>query len=95
MKKTTVNTEDETMCCFVLEIARTLVDQEDDVRVDLSEENATTILNLRVAQSEVGKIIGKQGRMAKSLRIIVFGVGTKLHKRYYLNILRKPSKGGD
>jgi hypothetical protein len=78
--------ENETMRNLVSEIARALVDESDAVHVQVSEENGITTLNLRVASLDIGKMIGKQGRTARSLRCIVSAVGMKLRHRYSLNI---------
>ena len=63
-----------------------LVDETAAVEVDCLEENGITTLNLRVAPEDVGKVIGKQGRTARSLRTILSASGMKLHRRYCLNI---------
>jgi uncharacterized protein len=81
--------DDESMLHLVLEIAKALVDQSDAVDVELVEENGSATLNLRVAQSDVGKVIGKQGRTARSIRALLSAAGMKLHKRYDLNIEEK------
>ena len=51
------------------------------------EEDDTTVLELRVAQPDLGKVIGKQGRTARSIRTILGAAGMKLHKRYTLEII--------
>jgi predicted RNA-binding protein YlqC (UPF0109 family) len=68
-------------------IARSLVDQPEDVRVRELEGDQTTVLELRVAGNDLGKIIGKQGRTARAIRTILSASGTKLKKRYVLEIL--------
>jgi predicted RNA-binding protein YlqC (UPF0109 family) len=68
-------------------IARSLVDQPGDVRVRELEGDQTTVLELRVAGNDLGKIIGKQGRTARAIRTILSASGTKLKKRYVLEIL--------
>lgn len=71
---------------LLLKIAQMLVDETAAVAVDCLEENGVTTLNLRVAPDDIGKVIGKQGRTARSLRTILSATGMKLHKRYCLNI---------
>ena len=68
-------------------IAKALVDFPD--RVDVSEvagEN-TTVIELKVAKEDLGKIIGKQGRTARSIRTVLNGASTKLKKRTVLEII--------
>ncbi len=68
-------------------IARALVDLPDQVSVRAVEGEQATILELRVAPSDLGKVIGKQGRTARSMRTILGAAGMKLKKRYTLEIL--------
>ena len=69
------------------EIARQLVDAPQDVSVEAFEEDGATVFELRVAEGDVGKIIGKQGRTARAFRTILSAVGTKLDHRFELEIL--------
>lgn len=72
---------------LILQIVRYLVDDETAVRVDCLDGNdGVTTLNIHVAPSDTGKIIGKQGRTARSLRTILSAAGMKHHHRYALNI---------
>jgi uncharacterized protein len=68
-------------------IAKALVDQPDDVMVTEIEGEQTTVLELRVAREDLGKVIGKQGRTARSIRTILAAAGMKLRKRVVLEIL--------
>ncbi|NYF80543.1 KH domain-containing protein [Granulicella arctica] len=68
-------------------IARALVDSPDNVLVETIPDQDSTVLRLRVAQSDVGKIIGKQGRTARSLRTILSAASMKVHHRYSLDII--------
>jgi predicted RNA-binding protein YlqC (UPF0109 family) len=72
---------------LIVEIAKALVDNPDDVIVHAIEGEQTTVLELRVAQSDLGKVIGKQGRTARSIRTILGAAGMKLKKRFTLEIL--------
>ena len=72
---------------LVESIARALVDAPDNVTVEAVEHSDGTVLNLRVAPEDIGKVIGKQGRTARSLRTIVSAAGIKQRKRYSLEIL--------
>ena len=68
-------------------IAKALVDKPEEVSVRETEGERTTILELRVAQEDLGKVIGKEGRTARSMRVILNAAGTKLGKRCVLEIL--------
>jgi predicted RNA-binding protein YlqC (UPF0109 family) len=72
---------------LIEQIAKALVDSPDDVVVTAVEGEQTTVLELRVAQSDLGKVIGKQGRTARSIRTILSAAGMKLKKRFTLEIL--------
>jgi predicted RNA-binding protein YlqC (UPF0109 family) len=68
-------------------IARSLVDQPDAVRVTEVEEGDGTVVELEVAQEDLGKVIGKQGRTARALRTILSAASTKIRKRAVLEII--------
>jgi predicted RNA-binding protein YlqC (UPF0109 family) len=68
-------------------IAKSLVDQPEHVSVAEIEGEQTTVLELKVAQDDLGKVIGKQGRTARSIRTILAAAGMKLRKRVVLEIL--------
>jgi len=68
-------------------IAKSLVDRPENVVVREIEGEKSTIIELRVAQEDLGKVIGKEGRMAGSMRIILNAAGRKLGKRCDLEIL--------
>jgi predicted RNA-binding protein YlqC (UPF0109 family) len=72
---------------LVEEIARALVDAPDQVQVQATDEQQTTVLELRVAPGDMGKVIGKQGRTVRSVRTILGAAGAKLNKRFLLEIL--------
>ena len=72
---------------LVEQIAKALVDHPEEVSVTAVEGQQVTILELRVAQSDLGKVIGKQGRTARSIRTILGAAGMKLKKRFNLEIL--------
>ncbi|HEX4825694.1 MAG TPA: KH domain-containing protein [Candidatus Polarisedimenticolaceae bacterium] len=67
-------------------IAKALVDDPSAVHVDVVEQDGATVLELRVAPDDLGKVIGKQGRTARSLRTIVAAAGTKRNTRAVLEI---------
>ena len=68
-------------------IAKALVDNPDKVRVTEIEGEKTSVLELSVAKEDLGKIIGKQGRTARSMRTILSAASTKNNKRAVLEIL--------
>ncbi len=72
---------------LVEQIARALVDSPDDVKVTEIEGEQTTVLELRVAAEDLGKVIGKQGRTARAVRTILGAAGMKIRKRFVLEIL--------
>ena len=74
---------------LVREIARALVDEPAAVDVESVDRDDNTVLKLRVAPQDVGKVIGKQGRTARSVRSILGAVSMKLHHRYTLDILEE------
>ena len=74
---------------LVTEIARALVDDPEAVEVQAVARDENTVLRLRVASADVGKVIGKQGRTARSMRTILSAVSMKLHHRYTLDILEE------
>ena len=68
-------------------IAKALVDHPDQVQVRAVEGEQVTVLELRVHPEDLGKVIGRQGRTAKSMRTILGAAGMKLRKRLALEIL--------
>ncbi len=72
---------------LVEQIAKALVDEPEQVSVQTMEGEQGTVLELRVGPNDLGKVIGKQGRTARSLRAILGAAGMKLHKRFTLEIL--------
>jgi uncharacterized protein len=67
-------------------IAKALVDYPDEVAVKEIEGETTTVLELRVAPQDLGKVIGKQGRTARAMRTLLRAAGMKLKKRFVLEI---------
>jgi len=68
-------------------IAKSLVDRPEDVEVTEVEGEQTTVLELRVAREDLGKVIGKQGRTARSIRTILASAGMKFKKRVVFEII--------
>jgi hypothetical protein len=72
---------------LIEDIAKALVDNPDQVQVRPVEGEQVTVLELRVHPSDLGKVIGKQGRTARAIRTILGAAGMKLRKRFTLEIL--------
>ncbi len=72
---------------LVIQIARALVDHPEQVEVQALQREESTVLRLQVSDSDIGKVIGKQGRTAHSLRTILSAVSMKYHHRYTLDIV--------
>jgi predicted RNA-binding protein YlqC (UPF0109 family) len=68
-------------------IARALVDKSDDVQVRMIEGEQLTVFELKVHPSDLGKVIGRQGRTAQSIRTLLSAMGMKERKRFALEIL--------
>jgi predicted RNA-binding protein YlqC (UPF0109 family) len=68
-------------------IAKALVDKPDEVNVRAVDGEQSTVLELRVAPDDLGKVIGKQGRTARSIRTLLGAAGMKLKRRFTLEIL--------
>lgn len=75
------------MQTLVLEIARALVDDTAAVQVEAADAEGATVLRLRVAPSDIGKVIGKQGRTARCLRTILGAASMKHRHRFSLDII--------
>lgn len=69
-------------------IAKSLVDYPDEVVVTETENEKAIVLELRVAQSDMGKVIGKQGRIAKAIRAVVKAVASKEEKKVIVEIMQ-------
>ena len=72
---------------LILVIAKALVDKPDEVEITEIEGDVTTILELKVAKDDLGKVIGKQGKTAHAMRSILNATATKLKKRAVLEIV--------
>ena len=72
---------------LILVMAKALVDKPDEVEIREIEGDVTTILELKVAKEDLGKVIGKQGKTAHAMRAILNATATKLKKRAVLEIV--------
>jgi predicted RNA-binding protein YlqC (UPF0109 family) len=68
-------------------VVKALVDDPDAVDVREVEREGTTRIEIRVAQPDMGKVIGKQGRTVRALRSLVYAVGLKHHRRFVLDVV--------
>jgi len=75
------------MRALVEEIAKSLVDEPGQVQVKEVPGGQSTTLELTVAPGDLGKVIGKQGRTARSMRALIAAAGTKANRRYTLEIV--------
>ena len=75
------------MAELLAHLARQLVDEPDAVEIEEVQQEGATVLKLRVAKEDVGKVIGRQGRIARALRAIVRASGARSHRRVVLEIL--------
>ena len=69
-------------------IARALVDYPEDVAVTETENDKSIVIELRVAQADMGKVIGKQGRIAKAIRSVVKAAAAKRDKKVVVDIMQ-------
>jgi len=74
-------------------MAKALVDSPDDVHVSEVEGENTSVIELKVAKDDLGKIIGKQGRTARAMRTILSAASTKIRKRSVLEIIEPGDQG--
>ncbi|NOY52117.1 MAG: KH domain-containing protein [Deltaproteobacteria bacterium] len=72
---------------LIIYVVKALVDHPEDVEVQEVQGEKTTVIELKVAQDDLGKVIGKQGRTARALRTILNAAGTKMGKRCVLEII--------
>ena len=70
-------------------IAKSLVDNPDKVQISQLDGEQSSIIELKVAPEDVGKVIGKQGRNVQAIRVILGAAGMKLKKRFILEIIEK------
>jgi predicted RNA-binding protein YlqC (UPF0109 family) len=75
------------MRMLVEQIVQAFVDAPDQVQVTPVEDGDATILELRVAQNDIGKVIGRQGRTIKSIRTLLGAASSRSHERYILEII--------
>jgi predicted RNA-binding protein YlqC (UPF0109 family) len=75
------------MQTLMTEITRALVDDADAVKVEVLTDQDATVLRLHVSPTDIGKVIGKQGRTARSLRTILGAASMKLQRRFSLDIV--------
>ena len=79
--------KDEPMTKLVAYLADQLVEHRSEVHVEAFDEDGETVIELEVAEEDLGKVIGRQGKTARAMRLILSAAGSKLKKRYALEIL--------
>jgi predicted RNA-binding protein YlqC (UPF0109 family) len=84
-----MTTQTEEIRALVLQIAKALVDISEDVNLEVVEKETGSVLRLRVAPEDTGKVIGKQGRTARSIRTILAACSMKYHHHYSLEIVEE------
>ena len=72
---------------LIMIIAQSLVDKPDEVRINEIKGDKTIVFELHVAKDDLGKVIGKQGKSARAIRVILNATATKLKKRAVLEII--------
>ena len=70
-------------------IAKNLVDEPDSVKVETREEGDTVVISLYVAPGDMGKVIGRQGRIAKAIRTVVKAASVREDKKYMVDIVEQ------
>ncbi len=80
-------TENEELKELVSFMARSLVDEPEEVQVDVVDGDDAVVLELTVAESDLGKVIGKDGRTARAMRALLSATSARLRKRAVLDIL--------
>ena len=70
-------------------IISALVDDKDSFAVQTVKEGENTVINITVDKKEIGKVIGKQGRIAKAIRMLVKAAGKDAGSKYYVDIIEK------
>ena len=70
-------------------IAKNLVDEPDSVKVETREEGDTVVISLSVAPGDMGKVIGRQGRIAKAIRTVVKAASVREDKKYMVDIIEQ------
>ncbi len=68
-------------------IAKSMVSDPDSVKVDVVEKENLTVLKLHVAEGDMGKVIGKQGRIAKAIRTVVKSAGNRINQKVVVDII--------
>ncbi|RWZ60517.1 KH domain-containing protein [Halobacillus fulvus] len=75
------------MQALIETIVTPLVDHPEDIKVEMKEEDRKIVYHLTVHPDDVGKVIGKNGRIAKAIRTVVYAAGSDSEKRIYLDIM--------
>lgn len=82
-----MTTDTNSLKDLIVAMAKALVDNPENVAVNEIEGEKTTVYEIRVSESDLGKVIGKQGKTARAMRTILSAAGTKIGKRCVIEIL--------
>ena len=82
------------MCALVKEIAKALVDEPDQVEVSTADREDSTVIRLKVAPNDIGKVIGKMGRTARCMRTLLGAASMKYRHRFTLDIVEEHKQDG-
>lgn len=72
---------------FVAYLVKNLVDQPDDVNIDIYDGDRSTVVEIRVAPTDIAKVVGRQGRTIKALRTIAMTVGARFNRRVRVEVV--------
>ncbi len=78
----------ETMKDFIEYLVKNIVDEPDQVQINLIESENQTIVEINVAKEDLGKVIGKKGKIIQSLRTLAMTIGARLGQRFQLEIIQ-------
>jgi predicted RNA-binding protein YlqC (UPF0109 family) len=81
-----LSADDEQVRCLMLSVMRAMVDHGDDVRIETYEDEGRIVFELHVHAADLRTLIGKNGRMARCLRVLLYAAGKKLEKKYSLDL---------
>lgn len=84
----------EAIAALVADITRAMVDRPEHVSINVVRETTVTMLEVSVAAGDIGKLVGRDGRSAVALRILLFNLGTKSGRRFVLELVDPIDKVG-
>lgn len=87
MEEKSINVSVESMVALVEYITKNLVDEPNEVKLNTKEDEGAVTIELSVAKNDMGKVIGKQGRIAKAIRTVVRAASIKSDKKFFVEIV--------